>query len=155
MVSYCRIIWKWINHKGLQKSIKPKCKNKVYYCCFYPRVLCRSQILCLYCRSPLRLTARNDSESLAERFSRRMAPFSGSDQVSAVVKLSLFGRKNSKHEPMKAAHPSACILSCSCQEHPVSLLSLDFAGVEEIEILIEALSARRMQETHKWSTKCL
>lgn len=82
-----------------------------------------------------------------------MAPFSGSDQVSAVVKLSLFGRKNSKHEPMKAAHPSACILSCSCQERPVSLLSLDIAGVEEI--LIEALSAKRMQETHKWSTKCL
>lgn len=28
-----------------------------------------------------------------------MGPFSGSDQVSAVVKLSLFGRKTSKHEP--------------------------------------------------------
>lgn len=69
--------------------------------------------------APLRPTARDDSESPAERFSRRTAPFSGSDQVSAVVKLSLFGRKNSKHEPMKAAHPSACILSCSRQERPV------------------------------------
>ena len=45
-----------------------------------------------------------------------MGPFSGSDQVSAVVKLSLFGRKNSKHEPEKAAHPSAGILSSSCLE---------------------------------------
>ena len=49
-----------------------------------------------------------------------MGPFSGSDQVSAVVKLSLFGRKNSKHEPMMAAHPSACISNASCQERPSS-----------------------------------
>lgn len=56
----------------------------------------------------------------AERFSGRMGPFSGSDQVSAVVKLSLFGRKNSKHEPVKAAHPSACILNGSGREIPHS-----------------------------------
>lgn len=40
-----------------------------------------------------------------------MGPFSGSDHVSAVVKLSLFGRKTPKHEPMKVAHPSAGVLS--------------------------------------------
>lgn len=50
-----------------------------------------------------------------------MGPFSGSDQVSAVVKLSLFGRKNSKHEPVKAAHPSAGILSGSANSVPVFL----------------------------------
>ncbi len=75
-----------------------------------------------------------------------MGPFSGSDQVSAVVKLSLFGRKNSKHEPVKAAHPSACILSDSCQERAVFYLS--FCGFFRFhscsEILIKALSARRI-----------
>lgn len=82
---------------------------------------------------------RNDSESLAERFSRRTAPFSGSDQVSAVVKLSLFGRKNSKDEPTKAAHPCACVLSCSRQQRPSSaqllVLSSDFTGDEKVLIV--------------------
>lgn len=70
--------------------------------CCAPR---RSRLLGLVCGSPLRLTVRNDSESLAERFSRRTAPFSGSDQVSAVVKLSLFGRKNSKMSPRRQHIP--------------------------------------------------
>lgn len=54
----------------------------------------------LYRRAPPRARGGggNESELSAERFSGRMGPFSGSDQVSAVVKLSLFGRKNSKHE---------------------------------------------------------
>lgn len=67
-----------------------------------------------------------------------MGPFSGSDQVSAVVKLSLFGRKNSKHEPMMAAHCSACISSASCRERPVFhssflwliLISLAFGDID-------------------------
>ena len=80
----------------------------------------------------------------AERFSGRMGPFSGSDQVSVVVKLSLFGRKNSKHEPMKAAHPSAWLSSRCCHERPV--LQPRLFGVFsfcDIEILIKAFSPLR------------
>lgn len=63
-----------------------------------------------------------------------MGPFSGSDQVSAVVKLSLFGRKNSKHEPEKAAHPFRwCIeqlfaTSASSPAQP-PVVSLEFHSV--------------------------
>lgn len=73
-----------------------------------------------------------------------MAPFSGSDQVSAVVKLSLFGRKNSKHEPTKAAHPRACVLSGSCREHPVFCSSFcgSFRFHSRSEISIKAPSAK-------------
>lgn len=80
----------------------------------------------------------------AERFSGRMGPFSGSDQVSAVVKLSLFGRKNSKHEPMQAAHSSAGILSGSCHERPVfnSCFWGFFRICSSLEILIEASSSQ-------------
>lgn len=120
-------------------------------------LLCRSHLLSLYCRSPLRPTARDDSESLAERFSGRVAPFSGSDQVSAVVKLSLLGRKTSKHEPVKAAHPlSACIWSRSHFffskkfDYSFFVFSSNFTRIEEI--LIEGLSAVRIQQ-HEWSSK--
>lgn len=43
--------------------------------------------------SPPKPSSECDSGSPAEGFSRRMAPFSGSDQVSAIAELSLFGRK--------------------------------------------------------------
>lgn len=45
---------------------------------------------------------RGHRERHAGKFSRRMAPFSGSHQNS-VVKLSPFGREKSKHEPVTAA----------------------------------------------------
>lgn len=105
----------WHPVRGLQESLNPGCTT----CVVLVALLCRSHLLSLYCPSPLRPTARDDSESLAERFSGRVAPFSGSDQVSAVVKLSLLGRKTSKTRACEGSTSPLCLYM-----EPLSLLFL-------------------------------
>lgn len=94
--------------------------------------------------SPPRPTSECDRGSPAEGFSRRMAPFSGSDQVSAVAELSLFGRKTKLSNTGREGSTSPAVYIEPLQLRASFFFFFLAEHLEELSI--ESLSASRTRE---------